>query len=333
MPSVLTEITELSTALGMVAPDLQHAFARRPEALVNVDDETWERLRDAWKCRSELDAFHSAFDNGRAFVNARDGLRGRAPVRLEWKGPHKPPGDDVVPADLRIDRVYLVSCKYLSKILLNPGPTRLFDDLLVGDGRRGGNWFIETAREPFQDFYASVVGHFNLVGLPRAVDELDREHQAVLRESLRERMLPFELRASWESLCQAVSERTAVRWAANLDSDRVKRRILWRMLRISNVTYFVLGAERRRSLRLRIDSAWDWMQRYDLASFEVEPRFSGQPEVGWRATVVSRDDGSELSIDGHVEIRWSHGRFRGNPEAKVYLDTPLDQVPGYHRLV
>ena len=35
---------------------------------------------------------------------------------------------------------------------------------------------------------------------------------------------------------------------------------------------------------------------------------------------------------GHIEIRWSHGRFANPPEAKVYLDTPMDELPGYHRL-
>jgi hypothetical protein len=34
-------------------------------------------------------------------------------------------------------------------------------------------------------------------------------------------------------------------------------------------------------------------------------------------------------VEGHVEIRWSHGRFASPPEAKVYLDTPHHQVPGY----
>ena len=35
---------------------------------------------------------------------------------------------------------------------------------------------------------------------------------------------------------------------------------------------------------------------------------------------------------GHVEVRWSHGRFNGSPEAKVYLDTPLSGTPGYFPL-
>ena len=33
-----------------------------------------------------------------------------------------------------------------------------------------------------------------------------------------------------------------------------------------------------------------------------------------------------------MEIRWSHRPFCGPPEAKIYLDTPHEQVPGYLRL-
>jgi hypothetical protein len=42
--------------------------------------------------------------------------------------------------------------------------------------------------------------------------------------------------------------------------------------------------------------------------------------------------GDARTISGHVEIRWSHGRFVGWPEAKVYLDTPHAEVPGYEAL-
>ena len=38
------------------------------------------------------------------------------------------------------------------------------------------------------------------------------------------------------------------------------------------------------------------------------------------------------TVAGHVEIRWSHGRFAQPPEAKVYLDTPMADLPGYHPL-
>jgi hypothetical protein len=51
--------------------------------------------------------------------------------------------------------------------------------------------------------------------------------------------------------------------------------------------------------------------------------------VTWAATVEDRGAGEDRTVEGHVEIRWSHGRFAGSPEAKVYLDTPHHLVPGY----
>src|ERR1700758_3267040 len=98
----------------------------------------------SWKRRSETyeSDFRSSFANGQAFLHARDALNGRRPRIVEWTGTRKPPGDEVVPSDLRIDHVYLVSCKYLSRIVVNASPHHLFDRLLAGGhGRRGAAWF------------------------------------------------------------------------------------------------------------------------------------------------------------------------------------------------
>ena len=75
---------------------------------------------------------------------------------------------------------------------------------------------------------------------------------------------------------------------------------------------------------------WDWNQAWDLAAFDLSAQPAGQPVVGWTAVIRSRGvPGTEREVNGHVEIRWSHGRLGGSPEAKVYLDTPHREVPGY----
>jgi hypothetical protein len=50
--------------------------------------------------------------------------------------------------------------------------------------------------------------------------------------------------------------------------------------------------------------------------------------VDWRAIVVAQEAGTQREVAGHVEVRWAHGRF-SSVEAKVYLDTPHAEVPGY----
>ena len=109
--------------------------------------------------------------------------------------------------------------------------------------------------------------------------------------------------------------------------------MLWRLLRIGDAPYFVLGADGNAKIQLRVASAWDWMQEFELRSLTVEPRFAGQPEITWRALVSTRSTGTESEVCGHVEVRWSHGRFQGAPEAKIYLDTPHTETPGYFPLI
>ena len=108
--------------------------------------------------------------------------------------------------------------------------------------------------------------------------------------------------------------------------------MLWRLLRVGSAPYFVLGSSAARSLRLRIATSWDWRQRYVLAAFTITPQTGGQPRVGWAARVRDRATHETYEVAGHIEVRWSHGRFGGPPEAKGYLDTPHHLVPGYFTL-
>ncbi|MGY6500812.1 MAG: hypothetical protein ACXIVQ_07990 [Acidimicrobiales bacterium] len=332
MPGTLTEITELGTALGMLAPDLDAALAGvRPRRLRHVSDEVWQSLVDQHRSGDRADAFATAFANGQAFLAAEDGLRHRPPKLVEWRGPHRPPGDDVVPADLRIDHVFQVSCKYLSKITQNCGPARLFDRLLVGEERTGGDWFAETGLAPYQAFYDAVRSRVD-GPLPLAVTDLGRDDRRLIKATLSSRTLPDDLRTTWSELCDAVSTASAERWRTGLDSPRKRLRMFWRLVRIGDAPYFVLGSDRSTPLRVRVASAWDWVQDFELVALRIEARTAGQPEVEWHAEIRERATDRTADVRGHVEIRWSHGRFSGSPEAKVYLDTPHLDVPGYFAL-
>ena len=334
MGSLRTEISEIVTGLGLFGfRDLDRALAARPRFITNVDDEVFDRLDAAHAAGTDDELFHTAWENGRRFARSDGGLRGRPPWHVEWKGPHRPPAYEQIPADLRVDHVYLVSCKYLSRVLLNPGPQRLFERLLIGESRQGTNWFLHTAAPEFQNFYESAVGACGFTNMPASVADLDRTQQRQLKDALRGRVLPATMQPPWRTLCNTVATETSRRWDEELGSTQSRLRLLWRLLRVSGGAYFVLGTDKSAYLRFRIDSAWDWMQSYDLRRFTVFPRDSGQPEVGWQAVVRRRTDSVELDISGHVEIRWSHGRFYGVPEAKVYLDTAHAQVPGYNPLV
>jgi hypothetical protein len=333
VPSLRTEITEIGTGLAMLGlGDLDWALAARPEAMVGVGPAEWDRLAAA-RAGGEHDAdFARAWANGLAFLRADDALRSRVPARIEWKGPDKLPLQSDVPADLRIDRVYLVSCKYLSRVLHNLAPAGLFETGLAGPPARAVDWFTAVAADELQGFYD--VARREVGGdLPDRAADLTRAGRDVLKRALG-RTLPVPLAQAYGGLARAVAERSADRWAATLGERAERERLLWRLLRIGGAPYFVLGASTATApaMRLRIDTAWDWQQRYRLKAFEVWPEPAGQAVVRWQASVADREAGGDVTVRGHVEVRWSHGRFSGNPEAKVYLDTPHAMVPGYHPL-
>ena len=86
--------------------------------------------------------------------------------------------------------------------------------------------------------------------------------------------------------------------------------------------FFVLGARHDGSaLRYRIDTPWDFQRRYGHQCVRGRARVTWSAIGRWRrVTVTERDTGISAVVTGHVEVRWSHGKLNGSPEAKVYLE-------------
>lgn len=332
MPSAKTEITEVVTGLAITGVE-SLAAGLRARPVANVSDEVWERLTSLERDGQHRQEFAAAWANGRAFLAADDGLRGRPPRLVEWKGPTHAPGDEVVPADLRVDHVWLVSCKYLSKVLANAAPARLFDrGLAGGPSRVAVDWYGEVAPHAYQALFAQVRLELGQrASLPPNVADLTPGHRAELRAYL-DAGWSTEAQRAYRALAGEVSQASAGRWKRALAKRADAEAVLWRLLRIGSAPYFVLGAQRDRTLRLRVMTPWDWRQAFELKRFDVWGDDAGQPQVRWQARVRDRSTGEERSVDGHVEVRWSHGRFGKPPEAKAYLDTPHHRVPGYVEL-
>jgi hypothetical protein len=332
VPAELTELTEIVTALGTLShADPASAVAAQPAELVNVVDRHWERLGQAVADASNERTVQMAWENGRALLRARDGLRGRHPVQVEWKGPHQPPGYDLLPADLRIDHVYLVSCKYMSKILMNASPGHVFDRALaVRASAERTDWYDEVAPRAYADLYDKV-RHYVGCDLPLGHTDLDRAQRLRISAACK-RKWPDELAGPAAGFSEEVGRASAARWRRNLSTPRDQEHMVWRLLRLNSAPYFVLGTSHASTLRLRIGTPWDWRQHFRLRAFDVAARSGTQPCVDWTAHVERVGTGDVTPVRGHVEIRWSHGRFCGVPEAKIYLDSPHETVPGYFAL-
>jgi hypothetical protein len=168
--------------------------------------------------------------------------------------------------------------------------------------------------------------------LPHRATDLTSAQRDSLRGWLRPGWPPGA-KELYVSLSDTVARASVRRWEAAMDrGGGTGEAMMWRLLRIGSAPYFVLGSSAERSLRLRIATSWDWRQQFQLASFALEPQRGGQARVGWHAVVRDRTSAETCEVTGHIEVRWSHGRFGGLPEAKGYLDTPHHLVPGYFAL-
>ena len=334
MPDDRTFITELTTALGMLGgTDALEAVTSRPRAL-RLSDDHWTkltRLIEEGKNSAEVEA---AFENGRAFLHSPDALRQRRPILIEWTGGRRPPGDEVAPIDLRIDHVFLVSCKYLSANIANPSPGRLFEGLLATSGEWGrGDWYMETAPKELVELYLECRSWAGLFDLPDDPTELDLADRKRLRQALpprglsaaSSRFLPISLHRGQRRICE--------------EMDRCDR-----PLREPRAGALAAAADRECAVlparrRLQEVAPAAHLEPLGLAPGVQVPRAS---RSRLPAPASHRSIRSPLTktappdrrgeVRGHVEVRWSHGRFVHPPEAKIYLDTPTDELPGYHQL-
>ena len=320
-----TTVTELVTGLGTLGyATIDDALRARPTEMVSVSPELWDLLDALCLGRLHALAFEAAWANGAALFKARDGLRNRRPLSIEWRGNAKPIDDELVPIDLRIDRVFLVSCKYLSKVLVNVAPARLFDGLLrVRVPAERASWFEVVAPHEHQALFAAGLAHAGLVDIGTP----ERRRQLVT--ALRGSAWPESCRDAWAATVERVAHESAARWRAAIGSRADETRLFWRLARIGPAPYFVLGVGDSGPIRVSVLTTWDWQQRFEMLGIEVRPRPAGQPVVEWEAMIRDRRTGTQTAVLGHVEVRWSHGRFSGAPEAKVYLDVPHASVPGY----
>ena len=333
MPSPRTNITEITTGLATLGyQSLDRALEVRPRHISHVDDLVFDNLEAARASGNFDEEFNIAWSNGWTFARSDQGLRGRPPWHLEWKGPHKPASRSIetIPADLRIDHVYLISCKYGSEILHNSSPVVLFDRCLAPTTERASqvDWYETVAPEPYRQLWEPILNQ-SLTRPPRSPLEASKDQRNSIKAYLKAN--PVDTKSpAYCAFVDDVSNQTARRWQQSIGNLAGQREMIWRLLRLQGAPYYLLGADKQsKPLRYRVETPWDFNQRYVVNGLNITAGNRGQPAVNWTASITSNESAVEHLVEGFVEIRWSHGKLNGPPEAKVHLSTNPHRVPGY----
>ena len=336
MPDNRTKITELATALGMTKyPTLKEACQNRPEE-IKIDATIWSDLDKIIDEGQFAQYAQKAFSNGKYFKDHQDGLLGQTVRRIEWTANQKNPGDENFPSDIIINRTIYISCKYKSNLLHNAAPARIFVNALAPlPGKKQPNWYQEVARKEYISFYKQSINSFGLANMPDNPAQRTKSQKECLKKCFKRppSEWPPPLQESYQELIFKVSSVSSNKWKEAFNNLDKPVRMLWRLLRIYTATYFILGSNGKNDLRIRVCTPWEWNRKFKLQSFDIFPAGGGQPQVNWKAQCLDKKNKSSHEINGIVEIRWSHGKFGGNPEAKVQLKTKHEQVPGYYPLL
>ena len=297
MPSAKTEITEIVTGLAITgAADARRALAAPPgrqRARRRVGPARRRWSEPASTGRSSPPPGPTARRSSRP----SDGLRGRPPRLVEWKGPTQAPGDEVVPADLRVDHVWLISCKYLSKVLANAAPARLFDRGLAGGPDRSRRRLVRRGRRPTRTRRCTRRCALELgtrAALPPHAADLtpgppSRAAGLPRRRLVRRRAAGLPRRSRWR-VGRGVRRPLAAR------ARQAGRRRGGALAAAADRQRAVLRARRASAtgtLRLRVMTPWDWRQAYELKRIDVWGDDAGQPQVRWQAIVRDRATGEE----------------------------------------
>jgi hypothetical protein len=336
MATEKTKLTEVGTAVGLMYDPGQAWPAGLAEVVVpGIPTEVWQPIvLPATEVGSpHKDLLLHALANGHAFRTKV--LGGRLPDRIEWTGAARSVWTSDVPRDLTVEGVWFIQAKYDSHCVLNTSPGAVVDDLLVDHaiGTRT-SWFEEVAADALQDYYAQVRAR-TAEPLPDDVRDLGRDHRAVIKPLLKaERHASDREAEAYLELARTASVETARRWQRQINAATLPQRtqMLFRMLRIAGGPYWLLGTKGKNPVQLRVTDTRTWRERFELKRFTAVDAHAGQPQVNWRAEVHDRSTADRRTVEGYCEIRWSHGKLQGNPECKVQVTTPLEQIPGYDHI-
>jgi hypothetical protein len=215
-----------------------------------------------------------------------------------------------------------------------------------GDRKRAPNWYIDTAPEHYQSLYGYARTKWN-PEYPADVTEYHSVTTKQARQAFRARIKAAESTDEFKEyqnryvdFCQAVSKESAAIFNRHFTESRsqvggsaVTEFLVRNLFRVGDVTYILCGLDTGNRYAIEIPGLSEWKQQWRvrncIASEDTHMKRE-QPVVKLRLTfenIQTKQARKLYELEFRVEIRWSHGRFCGNPEAKLYKEFQWVNVP------
>jgi len=259
---------------------------------------------------------------------------------VAWTGTEKLAAGSSVAKDILIKNANLrVSVKENADVYINGSPEKIFQMIpsgFFGQTVRGADWFITTADIELDSYFLACGGNL-IKGCKNASDFyslIERKQRKVFGKKVKalHDSNNANVIKAYASLCEKVSKESAKIFNSNLSSSlAAKKRILLEIFKfffkLNSVEYILAGVEKNKPFAVSLIPIDQWIKEYEFKGVVALPLSKGQAEVLLRFSFRNKTKKHSFDLDARVEIRWSHGKFCGNPEAKVYKTWEYSQLP------
>ncbi len=345
MATKKTEATELSIGFGIlgVGPlerkiDIASLFLKE-----SLSIQKWQDFQEEYARDEKL--YKKFFELG---LRLRE-LRFGNVDQIIWVGPLQQAATASGAKDLFIPSINMpISVKNDSNVVLNASPHNLFRSLPQGRAfaSRAEHWFLEKDQVGYQQLYGMVRDLFDKT-LPNDDGEFEskitRDRRNELQDFVTDKLIgedksKFEM--LYTTMCGNVSRNSADEFNEHLsglpsnERSAVYETVIRQFFRIDTIPYILAGLDKRKGFAVQIPDLTTWKQLWRVENIRAVPDLNRvQSVVNITIAVVNKSDRSTFEFKFRVEIRWSHGKFCGNPEGKLYKNFSWSSVPFFEKLI
>jgi tRNA A-37 threonylcarbamoyl transferase component Bud32 len=110
-------------------------------------------------------------------------------------------------------------------------------------------------------------------------------------------------------------------------SNAVLEQITRHFFRMNAVDYILGGIDKKKAFAVIVPEVTRWKREWIITDVITEPELDReQSRVRFLVHYKNRNSGITNTAEFHTQIRWSHGKFQNNPEAKLYKNFAWEEV-------
>lgn len=341
MPTQKTTATEVSVILGLLDTDWKTVrYDSLPEDLKKSFSEDCYRqaLEFYGKNPSLCDSLTKAGRKLRTYVPELSEIKS-----IQWKGPGQLARSVAISQDILVNNIP-VSVKTESDVVYNLSPSNMF--LAVPSGAlprpdKDKNWYITVSYDRFNELYCLLRDSLNLtytsvLEFEEKAGKLERKQ---IQDFLKQRTDIYEkFMDIYVSLCHETAVKSAEIFNNNVTETRKEHpKTLWEtiakvFLRLNGTPYLLVSLENGTVFLLKVPDLTTFLRQFEFTNVFAQADLARRQSVVDIKIGCKQKNGKTKELKYHVEIRWSHGKFCGNPEAKLYKHFLWKDAPGFETL-